>query len=923
MTFRVSRSLQLRLVLTIVLLIFGSLVALALLFANRQEARLKDLLSEQQFSTVGYVAEDVDAKVRLRVDALARIAQRLADVNLDDPLRIERFLSDRVVVHDLFEFGLVVVRPDMSGAYGDFPAVPGRRLGPFRVSPFVDVVRDGTPAVGPPRLGRSSDKPVAVIAVPVRNREGKLIAILGGVTSVTSYNFLDLVARERLGRAADFLVIAPRHGVVVVGSVPEAALRALPPEGADKLLDRFAGGFEGSGIGINAQGVEELASGRRVASTGWVVIAKLPTSEAFAAVREFHHLIVGGALGFAGLIGLIAAVFLRRSLAPLERAATVFDAMTRGAEPLRALPVERDDEVGRLVESFNTLQHSLNQERDALKDSEEKLRTLLQAIPDAIQFKDAEGRWLEYNAGAQRAFGLEEHDCHGLSEQKLAELAPPRARKSLLQCRVTDEIAWREGHACRMDEVVQQPDGNTFVFDVIKVPLFHEDGRRKAMVVIGRDISDARRASEALRRSLNNFNNLVERIPVGVFRFRMCPDGSERFEYVSPRWCALADLAAEEAYRDVASAYRRVHPGDLESLREANRNARSLLQPFQWEGRFLNDGKVRWMHIESSPTVQANGDIVWEGIQYDITERREAEEKLHLGASVFSHAREGICITDAAERIIDVNPTFCEMTGYSRDEAIGKTPRLLRSGHHNRPFYSAMWEAVASRGYWRGEIWNRHRDGGLRVQLLTISAVHDDSGGVSHYLGVFSDISQIKENEKQLERLAHYDALTGIPNRLLLTDRLHQAIIQARRSGTLLAVCYLDLDAFKEVNDHLGHEAGDQLLVEVARRLQLAMRNGDTVARLGGDEFIFLLPGFDRPNDCEVIVQRIIADLAKPFAIADHEVTVMASIGIALYPKDGVQGEVLMRHADEAMYAAKNAGGNRYAFYDPEDGSRD
>ena len=918
-----TKSLQVRLTLAIVLLILGGLAALALVVAGRQEERLGQLLSGQQYSTAGYVAEDIDAKIRLRVDSLVRAALRLAEMPLGDELRLRQFLGDHLTIYELFELGLIVVKPDLNGAYGDFPELPGRRAADFRLAPYADVRRAATPAVGPPMLSREGGRPVVVIAVPVKDRDGRLLAILAGVTALDAANFLDLVARQRLGRTGDFLVVDPRHRVVVTGTEPGNTLRPLPAAGADAVLDRAAGGFEGSAVGIDADGIERLASTRRVPSAGWSVVATMPTAEAFAPVRELHRLLIGGAAGLAMLAGLTAALFLRRALAPLNRAALAFDRMTRGSEPLLALPIERADEVGRLVESFNRLQQSLNHERAALRDSEDKLRTLVQAIPDSVQFKDHQGRWLEYNAGAQRAFGLEGIDCRGRTERELAERVSGMARRALLQCQVTDEVAWQAGEPCRLDEQVPQPDGTTRVFDVIKVPLFGAGGRRKGMVVIGRDITEQRQAAEALKRSLQEFNSLVERIPVGVYKFRMRADGSQRFDYVSPRWCRLLGVEPDVVYESAEAAFSKVHPGDIESLRAANQRARETLEAFQWEGRVVGEEGFRWLHIESTPTVMANGDILWEGIQYDVSERRRAEENLQLVASVFRYAREGICITDAGERILDVNPTFCDMMGYAREEVIGKTPRVIKSGHHSRQFYTAMWDSINRRGFWRGEIWNRHRGGGLRVQLLTVSAVTDDEGQVTHYLGVFSDISQLKENEKQLERLAHYDALTGIPNRLLLADRLQQAIAQTRRSGALLAVCYLDLDEFKAVNDGYGHEAGDRLLVEVARRLQLAVRTGDTVARLGGDEFVFLLPGLDSYAECETIVERLIAELAIPYDVAAHSVTLVASIGIAMFPAAGVEPDTLLRHADEAMYAAKHAGGNRCRFYGQGDGSSD
>ena len=921
---RLAGSLSARLTLAIVLLVLAGLVGLTAVVVSRQESRFKELQSSRQYALVDFVAQDVDARLRLRIDMLERIAQRLAAVPPGGETWLEHLVPDRQAAASLFELGLVAVKPDLSGALAELPTQSGRHGNHFHLSPFIDAARDLAPVVGPPFKAERGDRAAVTIAVPVKDGDGRLVAILAGTSALDGVDFLDLIGKERLGRSNDFLIVAPTHRLIVAATEPASALTPLPSPGVDKLMDRIEAGLDGSVVDVGADGVAALASARGIPAAGWSAVAIMPVATAFAPVREFDRLLMGATAALTVLIGLVVAWYLRRSLAPLRRAALAFDGMTRGGQPLQALPIERQDEVGRLVESFNRVQDSLNREHAALRESEEKLRTLIQAIPDSVQFKDADGRWVEYNLGAQCAFGLEGVDCHGKTELELAEHAAPAARQSLVQCHVSDEAAWRAGRAYRVDEVAQNPDGNGQIFDVIKVPLFHDDGRRKGMVVIGRDITETRRAAEALKRSLQEFNQLVERIPVGVYKLKMTADGGQRFDYVSPRWCELAGLSAEDVYRDVEALYDALHPDDRESMRERMRKARAALGPFQWEGRIGNDqAGYRWLHVESTPTVLANGDVLWEGIQYDVSERRRAEENLRLVASVFRYAREGICITDAGERIIDVNPTFCEMTGYARDEVMGKTPRLLKSGHHGRQFFAAMWDAINRRGYWRGEVWNRHRSGGLRVQLLTISAVVGDNGEVSHYLGVFSDITQIKENEKQLERLAHYDALTGIPNRLLLADRLQQAIAQARRSGTLLAICYLDLDQFKLVNDSFGHEAGDRLLVEVARRLQQAVRTGDTVARLGGDEFVFLLPGLVQVSECETIVQRLISDLTEPYSIAGRAASVVASVGVAIYPRDGVEADTLLRHADEAMYHAKHAGGNRYRFYDPADRNRD
>ena len=304
-------------------------------------------------------------------------------------------------------------------------------------------------------------------------------------------------------------------------------------------------------------------------------------------------------------------------------------------------------------------------------------------------------------------------------------------------------------------------------------------------------------------------------------------------------------------------------------------------------------------------------------VSRDITEQRATETRLRLAASVFENAREGILITDPDANIIDVNQAFSRLTGYLRDEVIGHKPNLLRSGHHDGAFYADMWAQLKAQNYWQGELWNRRKNGELYAELLNIAGVLDDSGTLTHYVAAFTDITRIKEHENELDQLAHYDALTRLPNRALLADRLDQALALARRGGSLLAVCYLDLDEFKPVNDQYGHEIGDRLLNVVALRLKECVRATDTVARFGGDEFVLLLGELDSEEECHQAMERVLKLIAQPVNLAGHPIQVSASIGVTLFPRDGSAPEALLRHADQAMYAAKQAGRNTYSLFNP------
>jgi len=315
-------------------------------------------------------------------------------------------------------------------------------------------------------------------------------------------------------------------------------------------------------------------------------------------------------------------------------------------------------------------------------------------------------------------------------------------------------------------------------------------------------------------------------------------------------------------------------------------------------------------------------------LRREISQRKQVEEAQRMAASVFSSIQEGIMITDARRTIIDLNPAFTRITGYSRDEVLGKTPSLLKSGLHDDRYYEAMWQAINRQGYWHGEVWNRKKGGEIFAEMLTISAVTDKQGKITHYIGTSSDISALKEQARKLELVAHYDPLTGVPNRILLADRMHLALAQTKRDNCLMAVGYLDLDGFKPVNDTLGHEAGDQLLIEIARRIKNALREGDTVARLGGDEFVFLLLGLEEVEDCEITLHRLLQVISEPVAIGSQTVSVSASIGISIFPgdctdavaatEDNTDPDTLLRHADQAMYKAKLEGKNCFHIYNLE-----
>ncbi|MBF0471303.1 MAG: EAL domain-containing protein [Gammaproteobacteria bacterium] len=294
-----------------------------------------------------------------------------------------------------------------------------------------------------------------------------------------------------------------------------------------------------------------------------------------------------------------------------------------------------------------------------------------------------------------------------------------------------------------------------------------------------------------------------------------------------------------------------------------------------------------------------------------------AFSRLQLTASVFTQAREGIIITDIQGTITEVNDAFSNITGYPRDEVLGRNPDILKSGRQSREFYKEMWQSLNDDGYWSGELWNRKKNGEFYPELLNITAVNNEDGKRTHYIALFLDITKQKEHQLQLEHFAHYDALTNLPNRVLLADRLQQAISQTSRRKLYLAVCFLDLDGFKQVNDTHGHDVGDLLLVEIANRMKKTVREGDTVARLGGDEFAIVLTDFEDPEASLPLVKRLLEVASKPILVNRLKLQVSASLGTTYYPQqEVVDADQLLRQADQAMYQAKLAGKNRYHTFD-------
>ena len=605
-----------------------------------------------------------------------------------------------------------------------------------------------------------------------------------------------------------------------------------------------------------------------------------------------------------------------------------------------------------------------------LSESEKRFRTLVEHAPDAIVVYDVDlGLFVDANAQAEELFGC---NREALLSRGPEDFYPAgQFEGSSVAEGVRSAIArTMAGEPVLIERLVRNARGRDLSCEVRLIGL-PSSGRRllRASYI---DITERRAAEAKIRRltqlyaALSQCNQAIVRCVSEEALFpQICRD-AVRFGGIKMAWIGMVDPDGQRV-RPVSSFGEGAdYLEGIEILLAADPAARGLVasairdnQPF-WCQDFPHDPRTApwheraatygWGSMAALPLTrggvavgafalysaaadafdQEARDLLTE-MAADISfaldsfaheaERRRAEGQLQLAAKVYEQSTEGIIITDARRNIVSVNRAFTEITGYSEAEVLGRNPNLLSSGRQDADFYRAMWQAIDEQGSWAGEIWNRRKNGGIYPEWLSISRLVDAGGATTHYIGIFSDITQHKAADEHIHWLAHFDALTGLPNRVLLADRSKRALGQAQRSGESVALMFLDLDRFKNINDTLGHRVGDALLIEVGKRLSALVRAQDTVSRSGGDEFILILPETDADGAAH-LAEKLIEAATLPYRVEQYELNVSASIGIAVYPDDGEEFDALLKCADTAMYGAKRAGRNGFNFYTSEMQSR-
>ncbi|HEY6898008.1 MAG TPA: EAL domain-containing protein, partial [Rhodocyclaceae bacterium] len=600
-------------------------------------------------------------------------------------------------------------------------------------------------------------------------------------------------------------------------------------------------------------------------------------------------------------------------IATREHLQTLVEELETSNEEMQAL----NEEVQAANEELQATNEELEAANEELQSTNEELLTIneelqvksvelvktnsdLECIQDnvgmPILVTDQKGNLTRFNAAAEAMFKMH----RGLLGASLSCLVRPPGMDPI-DGEVATAIAQRQPRERRLS-----CDGHEFV---MRISLnFGVDGQPAGAITSFHDQTELFRATSLLQESETRMRSVMDHTPSLV----ATKDVAGRYLYVNENFAACFGLAASKM---IGKTDAKVLPEPLaRRFREEELIVLRRRELVEAQENVETAQGLRWLHFYRFPLIDISGEVYAVCVQAtDITEKRRADEQLRLAARVINGAAEAVVVTDAEQSIVTVNGAFTQITGYTPDEVIGKSPSILKSGRHDAGFYRAMWEQLSRNGVWQGEIENRRKDGEIYAEWLTINAIRDESGVLTNYVAIFSDISSLQEARRKLEFQALHDVLTGLPNRALFNDRAGRAVSRAHRSNLRFAVVFIDLDNFKDINDSLGHESGDLLLKGVAERLRKAVREQDTVARLGGDEFVILAEDL-HDGEAEVLVERCRDALCQPFRMKANELYVSASIGIAIYPEDGDEVGVLLQSADAAMYRAKQMGRNTYCF---------
>jgi diguanylate cyclase (GGDEF)-like protein/PAS domain S-box-containing protein len=865
-------------------------------------------LARQQLATTSLLAAQIDDALDDRLTSLKIVADSLGISSLSETHTIQRLLENRPIFLRGFNAGVYVTLTDGT-AVASLPASINRLGINYIDRDYIAIpLKEGKAHIGKPVMGRVLSSAVVGIGMPIKNAQDEVIGVLAGVIDLGKPSFLDKVTDNRYGKSGYYALWEPKSKLIIT-STDRRQVMQKPVHSIDYQLQAGKQAL----TAVNDLGQEVLASAIRIDAADWLIVASLPTAEAFAPIYSMERRILLVTMLLTIVAGGMTWWMLRRELSPMFARVKQLASLTGHDQQLHPLQIDSQNEIGDLVRSFNALLIVLGQRKEALRDSEFRWKFAIEG--------SGNGLW-DWDIATDRVFFS-------------------KTWKTLLgysESEIDDDFAEWERHIHREDRakvlaaLQDHLDGKTQAF-ISEYRVLCKDGSYKTMLNHGLVVS--RNASSKPVRVIGTLSDISER-KAAESKLRMLSTAIEQsptsvvitnldamIEYVNPCFTEATGYSLAEA----VGKNPRVLQSGLTDASVYQDMWKTLTGGHAWVGELINKRKNGELYFEEayiSPVKDINGEVShYVAVKVDITARKLAEDNLRIAAAVFQ-SQEGMMVADANSVILRVNNAFTRITGYSADEVIGSTPKVLSSGMHDKVFYDAMWDALHRSGTWEGEVWNRRKNGEAYLERLIITAVRNDDGKVTNYVATITDITSSKEASDEIHHLAFYDPLTQLPNRRLLLDRLKQALAVGARTGRYGALLFLDLDHFKTLNDTLGHDIGDQLLKQVSVRLSECVRKVDTVARLGGDEFVVLLENLssksvDAAAQAKIIATKIQAALSRPFIIGSHEHHSTGSVGATLFVDQEQTGvEAILKQADIAMYQAKDSGRNAIRFFDQD-----
>jgi diguanylate cyclase (GGDEF)-like protein/PAS domain S-box-containing protein len=809
----------------------------------------------------------------------------------------------------------------------EWPFKPGRRGRDYSFRDyFRRTVANGGPIISEPyRSSQVHNHPAVNFTAPIFDRQGHLAGVIAGSLDLTKNNFLGALSHARIGETGYYYLFNTDR-LMIMHPDPTRVLQHDVPAGANRLFDKAIEGFEGSGDTVNSRRVPMLVSFKQLAGTDWILAANYPQAEAYTPLRQARNYALAGVLA-ALVIGTLAVwLNTRRQIRPLQQLTDQVRALSARPEPRRPLEVKSRDEIGILAGAFNQLMNELAEQTALSRERLDFLQTILDSVPTPIYYKDLAGRYLGCNVAFELSHGISRTELRGKTVRDLlpAADAEPHLRID------AELLPQTEAIVRSFEQSLVLADGDRH--DIVFFKSAFRNGRGEPAGLIGTmiDITERKAIEAALAEQREFSENLLQNSAVPSFvldtshRVLIWTRACEELTGVAASTVLGTDLQWEPFYDHPRPCLADlIISGDLEEtldLYSSFGNSRLIPEGLQAEGWFPNvGGKTRFLFFEAAPIRNQQGELIAaiETLQ-DLTNLKQAEQSLRESEqsyrSLIDRSPDAILVHHDG-RVVFGNEAACRLFGASdTGQLAGRKVMDLVDPEFREMFLSRIRRVELEQ--------IEHPYVEERILRLDAKPVEVEVSANPVFYGdrwavqtILRDITERKELQEKIWKQANFDPLTGLPNRMLFHDRLRQAIERARREGYAVAVLFIDLDHFKEVNDTLGHEAGDVLLQEVAARLQQALRKSDTLARMGGDEFTVIMPCVTELPHVSLVAQRILTTLENPVELPGGTGQISASIGIALYPDDGEQISELLINADMAMYRAKEGGRNDFRFF--------